>query len=88
VKGHDVFDVLKFQLLEVHVSEFQVSKNQVLEVQVLKVHILNIQVPNKDHVATLALGLQPRQEFAKVRTKSEAWESHFMLSGVWGSVGE
>ncbi len=50
VKGHHVFDVLKFQLLDVHVSESQVSKNQVLEVQVLKVHVLNIQVLDKDYV--------------------------------------
>jgi hypothetical protein len=35
------------------------------------------------NVATLTLGSQPRQGLAKVRTKSEAQESHFMLSGVW-----
>ncbi len=32
-------------------------------------------------VATLALGLQPRQGLAKVRAKSEARESHFMFPG-------
>jgi hypothetical protein len=39
-------------------------------------------------VTTLALGSRPKQGLAKVRAKSEAQESHFMLSGVWGSVGE
>jgi hypothetical protein len=34
------------------------------------------------YVATLALGLQPRQGFAKVRAKSEARESHFMFLEV------
>jgi hypothetical protein len=34
------------------------------------------------YVATLALGLQPRQGLAKVRAKNKAWESHFMLSIV------
>jgi hypothetical protein len=33
-------------------------------------------------VATLALGLWPKQRFAKVRAKNEAWESHFMLPVV------
>jgi hypothetical protein len=37
-------------------------------------------------VATLTLGLQPRQGLAKVQAKSEAWESHFMLRPR--SVGE
>jgi hypothetical protein len=40
------------------------------------------------YVATLALGSQPRQGLAEVRTKSEAQEPHFMLSGVWESVKE
>ncbi len=39
-------------------------------------------------VATLALGLWPRQGLAKVRAKNEAQESHFMLSRVWESVKE
>ncbi len=34
-------------------------------------------------VTTLALGSQPRQGHVKVRAKKEAWESHFMLPGVW-----
>jgi hypothetical protein len=34
------------------------------------------------HVATLALGLQLKQGLAKVHSKNEAHESHFMLSGV------
>ncbi len=37
----------------------------------------------KAKVATPALGLQPQQRLAKVRAKSEAQESHFMLPGVW-----
>jgi hypothetical protein len=32
-----------------------------------------------DNVTTLALGSRPRQGLAKVRVKSEAQESHFML---------
>ncbi len=39
-------------------------------------------------VATLALGLQPRQGLARVRAKREARESHFMFSGVQKSVKE
>jgi hypothetical protein len=39
-------------------------------------------------VTTLALGSWPRQGLLKVRTKSEAYESHFMLPGVWESVRE
>jgi hypothetical protein len=31
-------------------------------------------------VTTLALGLQPRQWFAKVQTESETQESHFILT--------
>jgi ribosomal protein S27E len=33
-------------------------------------------------VVTITLGLQPRQGVAKVRAKSEAQESPFMLLGV------
>jgi hypothetical protein len=43
---------------------------------------------NNNNVATLASSLQPRQRLVKVRAKSEAWESHFMLSGVWENVKE
>jgi len=39
-------------------------------------------------VATLALGLQPRQGLVKARAKKEARESHFMLLGVQKSVRE
>jgi len=39
-------------------------------------------------VATLALGLRPKQGLAKVRAKYEAWESHFMLPRVQASVRE
>jgi hypothetical protein len=39
-------------------------------------------------VATLALGSQPRQRLATVWAKSEAWESHSMLPGMWESVRE
>jgi hypothetical protein len=42
----------------------------------------------KVYVTTLALGLQPRQGFVKVRAKCEAHESHFMLLGVLESVRE
>jgi hypothetical protein len=38
-------------------------------------------VVNMVIVATLALGLQPRQGLTRVRAKSETRESHFMLSG-------
>jgi hypothetical protein len=41
----------------------------------------------KFHVATLALGSQPRQGLARLRAKREAWESHHLFSGVqrvWG----
>jgi hypothetical protein len=41
-----------------------------------------------DCVATLALGSRLRQGLAKVRVKSEARESQFMLPGVWESVRE
>jgi hypothetical protein len=34
------------------------------------------------------LGSRPRWRLAKVRAKSEAWESYFMLPGVWESVRE
>jgi len=39
-------------------------------------------------VATLALGLRPRQGLTKVWAKNQAWESHFMFLGVWESVRE
>jgi hypothetical protein len=39
-------------------------------------------------VATLALGLQPRQRLARVQAKREARESHFMPLGVQKSVKE
>ncbi len=39
-------------------------------------------------VATLALGLWPGQDLTKVRTKSEARESHFMLPRMWENVRE
>jgi hypothetical protein len=38
--------------------------------------------PWKVFVATLALGLQPRQRLTRVWAKKEAWESHLMLPGV------
>jgi hypothetical protein len=34
------------------------------------------------NVATLVLGSRPKQGFAKVRAKSEARDSHFMLKGM------
>jgi hypothetical protein len=42
----------------------------------------------QESVATLALGLWPRQGFARVRAKKEARESHLMLLGVQKSVRE
>jgi len=39
-------------------------------------------------VATLALSLWPRRGLAKVRTKCEAQESHFMFLGMWESARE
>jgi hypothetical protein len=39
-------------------------------------------------VATLTLGLWPKQMLMKVQAKYEARESHFMLSGVQESVRE
>jgi hypothetical protein len=39
------------------------------------------------YVTTLASGLQPRQRLAKL-AKNEAWESHFMIMGVWENVKE
>jgi len=39
-------------------------------------------------VATLALGLQPRQGLTKARAKREAWESRFMLPKVQENVRE
>ncbi len=39
-------------------------------------------------VATLALGLQPRQGLMKVQAKCEGQESHFMLPAVQESVKE
>jgi len=37
---------------------------------------------------TLALGSRTKQGLVKVRAKSEARESHFMLLGLWESVRE
>jgi hypothetical protein len=39
-------------------------------------------------VTTLILRTQPKQGFARVRAKREAWESHLMLPGVKKSVRE
>jgi hypothetical protein len=39
-------------------------------------------------VITLALGLQPKQGFARVRAKKEARESHLMLPGMQKNVRE
>jgi hypothetical protein len=36
-----------------------------------------------ENVTTLALGSRPKQGLARVWTKSEARESHFMLQGSW-----
>jgi hypothetical protein len=53
--------------------------------EMLKIHVFMA-----NYVATLALGLRPRQGLAKVWAKSEVQESHFMLPGGWeyGRVGK
>jgi hypothetical protein len=43
---------------------------------------VNFRGEDEIYVATLALGLRPKQGFARVRAKREAWESHLMLPGV------
>jgi hypothetical protein len=50
--------------------------------------MIQVQVKLGMFVTTLALGSWPRQGLAKVRTKNETWESHFMLLGMWESVKE
>jgi hypothetical protein len=40
------------------------------------------------NVATLALGSRPKQEFARLKVKREAQESHLMLSRVQKTVKE
>jgi hypothetical protein len=42
----------------------------------------------KSYIATLALGLRPKQGLVKVWAKCEGRESHFMLPGVEESVRE
>ncbi len=42
----------------------------------------------KGNVTILTLSSRPKQGLAKVRAKSEAQESHFMLPGVQKSVKE
>jgi hypothetical protein len=42
----------------------------------------------KQSVATLTLGSQPKQRFARLRAKREAQESHLMFPGVKKSVRE
>jgi hypothetical protein len=43
-------------------------------------HLKNIgQLECTNLVATLALGSRPKQGLGRVRVKSEAWESHFMI---------
>jgi hypothetical protein len=44
--------------------------------------LLDWKLTKTKSVATQALGSQSKQGLAKVRTKSEARESHFMLSRV------
>jgi hypothetical protein len=47
-------------------------------------HVMKkIQCPKMLCVATLALGLRPRQRLTKVQAKNEAQESHFMLPWGW-----
>jgi hypothetical protein len=42
----------------------------------------------KKHVATLALGSQPKQGLARMQDKKEAHDTHLILSGVQESVRE
>jgi hypothetical protein len=37
-------------------------------------------------IATLTLGLRPKQGLARAHAKKEAQESHIMFLGVWESV--
>ncbi len=46
------------------------------------VHFIDVEYSKQLSVATLTLGLQPRQGLAKLRAKSEARESHLMLPRV------
>jgi hypothetical protein len=41
-----------------------------------------------ENVATLALGLRPRQGLTKMKAKRDTWESHFMFPGVQESARE
>jgi hypothetical protein len=51
---------------------------QVKFCEALELHILYLGI----FVATLALGLRPKQGFARVRAKREAQELHLMLPGL------
>jgi hypothetical protein len=53
-----------------------------------KTHTIKFLEVVTKNVAILTLGSRPKQGLAKVWAKSEAQESHFMLLGVWKSVGE
>jgi hypothetical protein len=55
--------------------------------QVLYIRFLQpLHKEDSGFVATLVLGLQPRQGLARLRAKREAWGSHLMLPGVQKSV--
>jgi hypothetical protein len=51
-------------------------------------HVENNVEKKRRFVATLALGLWPREGLARVWAKREAWESHFFLPGMQNSVRE
>jgi hypothetical protein len=84
--------------LRFHLNLIQLSASSFLtcecghELDAFDTHLVHCPFGNQrittHDVATLTLGLQPRQGLVKVRAKNEAWESHFMLSGVWESVSE
>jgi hypothetical protein len=52
------------------------------EIMILKNYLVWPKIMAISIIATLALGSQLKQGFAKVQAMSEAWESHFMLSNV------
>ncbi len=52
---------------------------------IFKFQIYMCHMQQATYVATLALGLRPKQKLAKERAKSEAQDSHIMISGVWGN---
>jgi hypothetical protein len=63
-------------------------EKQNMFVEVLNFHKPNLTFHKTINIATLTLGLQPKQMLAKVWGKKEARESHFMFIGVQENVRE